>query len=54
MFESSFGWPASDRLMTNFERCRCHLSNSATCPLWSREEETILHVLRDCNLSKDL
>ncbi|KAK8572382.1 hypothetical protein V6N12_028437 [Hibiscus sabdariffa] len=35
-------------LLTNAERFRCHMSDSGTCQLFHREDESVLHVLRDC------
>lgn len=35
-------------IMTNMERKRRHLSDNVVCPLCRDGDETILHVLRDC------
>ncbi|CAA0837783.1 Unknown protein [Striga hermonthica] len=37
-----------DRLLTNDERYRRHLAESASCVLCGAARETILHCLRDC------
>ncbi|CAA0831108.1 Unknown protein [Striga hermonthica] len=39
---------AKGRLLTNDERYRHHLAESATCVLCGAARETILHCLRDC------
>ncbi|CAA0836345.1 Peptidyl-prolyl cis-trans isomerase PASTICCINO1 [Striga hermonthica] len=41
-----------NRLLTNSERCRRHMSSSDGCVLCGLEEETSLHVVRDCLLAK--
>ncbi|KAE8668532.1 hypothetical protein F3Y22_tig00112293pilonHSYRG00078 [Hibiscus syriacus] len=35
-------------ILTIQERCRCGLSQSSICPLCSANEESILHMMRDC------
>ncbi|CAA0832753.1 Unknown protein [Striga hermonthica] len=37
-----------EKLLTNVERRRRHLTDSSTCPLCGRGEESTLHCLRDC------
>lgn len=36
-----------ERLLTNFERFRRHLSQSDSCPICPHLSEIIIHVLRD-------
>ncbi|CAA0830741.1 Polynucleotidyl transferase- ribonuclease H-like superfamily protein [Striga hermonthica] len=43
-----------NRFLTNSERCRRHLSSSNGCVWCGLEEETYLHVLRDCPLAKNI
>ncbi|KAK9005282.1 hypothetical protein V6N11_042725 [Hibiscus sabdariffa] len=50
-----FLWLAYKRkLLTNAERCRCHLSISATCVVCNVSDETVTHVLRDCCVTRQL
>ncbi|GMJ03912.1 hypothetical protein HRI_004060400 [Hibiscus trionum] len=45
-----FLWVLSqNKLMTNHERYRRHIGHFSTCPRCNLEDETILHVLRDCS-----
>jgi len=45
----TFLWMVSNQvIMTNAERYRRHLGDSAVCPVCKGGIETILHVLRDC------
>ncbi|CAA0833309.1 Polynucleotidyl transferase- ribonuclease H-like superfamily protein [Striga hermonthica] len=47
-----FLWPlAKQRLLTNVERRRRHLTIDTTCGLCSHAEETTLHVVRDYTLA---
>ncbi|KAL8129171.1 hypothetical protein V2J09_018326, partial [Rumex salicifolius] len=36
------------KILTNKERHRRHMSNSPNCTLCATDEESILHLLRDC------
>ncbi|CAL1392568.1 unnamed protein product [Linum trigynum] len=48
-----FLWLAArDRLLTNAERERRHLTPSALCSHYKNGPETILHVLRDCHFPR--
>ncbi|KAK9041848.1 hypothetical protein V6N11_016937 [Hibiscus sabdariffa] len=38
----------SEKLLTNKERVRRHLTASSCCPICFVAEESVLHVLRDC------
>ncbi|KAK8521835.1 hypothetical protein V6N12_066417 [Hibiscus sabdariffa] len=38
----------SEKLLTNKERVRRHLTASSCCPICFAAEESVLHVLRDC------
>ncbi|CAN1845257.1 Putative ribonuclease H protein At1g65750 [Linum perenne] len=50
-----FLWLVShERLLTNCERNRRQLTTNSNCPRCRAEEETILHVLRDCNFAKQV
>jgi len=40
---------AHDRILTNYRRSRWGVGISPTCPCCGSEDETTLHVLRDCN-----
>lgn len=52
---SSFLWLAyKNRLLTNVERQRRHLSPSAVCSICNSVSESTLHVLRDCDRAKAL
>ncbi|CAN1179882.1 Aldehyde oxidase 4 [Linum perenne] len=42
---------AHQRLLTNGERRRRHLTEIGACQVCPEEEETVLHVLRDCPLA---
>ncbi|GAU26504.1 hypothetical protein TSUD_361370 [Trifolium subterraneum] len=45
----TFMWITThERLLTNFRRSRWGNGTSPTCPACGQEDETILHVLRDC------
>ncbi|GAU48589.1 hypothetical protein TSUD_405790 [Trifolium subterraneum] len=45
----TFMWIAThERLLTNYRRSRWGNGTSPTCPACGQEDETILHVLRDC------
>ncbi|CAN1148505.1 Putative ribonuclease H protein At1g65750, partial [Linum perenne] len=49
-----FLWLANnERLLTNAERTRRHLSNSPICPRCNSEAESVAHVLRDCQFAAD-
>ncbi|RYR22588.1 hypothetical protein Ahy_B03g067891 [Arachis hypogaea] len=49
----SFLWLAAHNvLLTNVERRRRHMSNSAQCSICNATDEDILHVLRDCPFAK--
>ncbi|KAL4311507.1 hypothetical protein GQ457_01G027580 [Hibiscus cannabinus] len=39
------------KLMTNLERCNCHIGLSSLCPSCFAADESIFHVLRDCHVS---
>ncbi|XP_050229329.1 uncharacterized protein LOC126678474 [Mercurialis annua] len=43
---------AHDRLLTNHERRRRHLTEEGMCPRCKIEDESICHLLRDCCFSK--
>ncbi|CAN1153703.1 Putative ribonuclease H protein At1g65750 [Linum perenne] len=40
-----------DKLMTNDERCRCHVSTDAACPQCKDRCENVEHVLRRCDFA---
>ncbi|CAN1162974.1 Putative ribonuclease H protein At1g65750 [Linum perenne] len=40
-----------EKLLTNLERKRRHISNDSSCPCCEHPEESILHILRDCNMA---
>ncbi|KAE8690478.1 hypothetical protein F3Y22_tig00110895pilonHSYRG00551 [Hibiscus syriacus] len=42
------------RLMTNFERCRLFIGHDPFCPACHSHQESTLHVLRDCNVAKEV
>lgn len=41
-------------IYTNSERKRRHLSDSFTCPGCNQEEETWIHMLRDCDYAREV
>ncbi|CAN0858235.1 Putative ribonuclease H protein At1g65750 [Linum grandiflorum] len=41
-----------NRLMTNVERYRRHISTTAKCPLCDQAEETATHILRNCSIAR--
>ena len=43
---------ANDALLTNLSRFRRHLTTQATCLICGNAEESVLHVLRDCQLAR--
>ncbi|CAN1274381.1 Putative ribonuclease H protein At1g65750 [Linum perenne] len=43
---------AHEKLMTNLERKRRHLSDNTSCPRCTGTEESVLHVIRDCHFAK--
>ncbi|CAA0836031.1 Polynucleotidyl transferase- ribonuclease H-like superfamily protein [Striga hermonthica] len=43
-----------NRLLTNSERCRRHLTSSDVCIVCGLAVETALHVVRDCSLAKEI
>ncbi|CAN1257225.1 Putative ribonuclease H protein At1g65750, partial [Linum perenne] len=44
-----FLWLVShEKLLTNLERKRRHMSQDSSCPRCGHSEESILHILRDC------
>ncbi|CAI0385416.1 unnamed protein product [Linum tenue] len=48
-----FLWLAArERLLTNEERGRRHLTEDTACPLCRTDSESVLHVLRDCSFSR--
>ncbi|CAA0818851.1 Polynucleotidyl transferase- ribonuclease H-like superfamily protein [Striga hermonthica] len=50
-----FLWLAAhEKLLTNVERRRRHISDSPICTLCSRYEESILHCLRDCTGARQI
>ncbi|KAF7822536.1 putative ribonuclease H protein At1g65750 family [Senna tora] len=47
----SFIWLlAHGKILTNSHRLHRNLTNNASCPRCGREEETVLHAIRDCNV----
>ncbi|CAN1810904.1 Putative ribonuclease H protein At1g65750 [Linum perenne] len=49
-----FLWLATnERLFTNVERARRHISTSAVCPRCGSEIESVGHVLRDCRFAAE-
>ncbi|XVE83745.1 hypothetical protein DITRI_Ditri16bG0111000 [Diplodiscus trichospermus] len=51
----SFLWLAvQDRLLTKTELCRRHMANDETCGWCHEGKETGLHVLRDCNVARQV
>ncbi|CAN1120508.1 Putative ribonuclease H protein At1g65750 [Linum perenne] len=50
-----FLWLAAQgKLLTNLERKRRHLTNGGNCPRCDLDEESILHVLRDCSYARQV
>ncbi|XP_029144365.2 putative ribonuclease H protein At1g65750 isoform X2 [Arachis hypogaea] len=43
---------ANNTILTNVERRRRHLATEANCPRCNHQEESTLHVLRDCSYAK--
>lgn len=41
-----------DRLLSNMERCRRHMTDDGFCPLCNVGLETALHTFRDCAFAK--
>ncbi|CAH9131175.1 unnamed protein product [Cuscuta epithymum] len=37
-----------NKLLTNVERGKRHISEDTVCPLCNEDEETVLHIIRDC------
>ncbi|KAF7844636.1 putative RNA-directed DNA polymerase [Senna tora] len=51
----SFMWLcAHDKLLTNVERCRRQMSDSAVCDRCGSNCEDLIHALRDCSVIKDV
>ena len=44
----------NDALLTNVSRMKKGLSGSNVCPICGIYSETALHVLRDCEIAKDM
>ncbi|KAL8141078.1 hypothetical protein V2J09_007099 [Rumex salicifolius] len=42
------------RLLTNCERARRHLTSVATCGCCGLEDETLIHLFRDCSTAKEV
>ncbi|CAN0899546.1 Putative ribonuclease H protein At1g65750 [Linum grandiflorum] len=50
-----FIWLAShNRLLTNEERGRCHLTNKVFCSLCSNQTESCIYILRDCHFARQV
>ncbi|CAN1819071.1 Putative ribonuclease H protein At1g65750, partial [Linum perenne] len=45
---------SSNKLLTNAERHRRHLTSSGDCGVCTGEPETSIHILRDCALSREV
>ncbi|XP_057760081.1 uncharacterized protein LOC130980412 [Arachis stenosperma] len=43
---------ANEAILTNATRARRHMTNIANCPRCNAEEETTIHILRDCQFAK--
>ncbi|CAN0922363.1 Putative ribonuclease H protein At1g65750 [Linum grandiflorum] len=43
-----------NRLMTNAERHRRHISTTTTCPVSNQIEESATHALRDCSMARQI
>ncbi|CAN1786910.1 Putative ribonuclease H protein At1g65750 [Linum perenne] len=49
-----FLWLAvQDRILTNSNRVRRHLSSDASCSFCHASEETTIHILRDCTFARE-
>ncbi|CAN1849082.1 Putative ribonuclease H protein At1g65750 [Linum perenne] len=50
-----FLWLAMhNKLMTNLERTRRHLTSNSLCPRCSNHDESVSHVLRDCRFASEV
>lgn len=43
-----------ERLVTNVNRQRNGMRRDSLCPLCKKDNETIIHVLKDCRIAKDI
>ena len=51
----SFLWlAANEALLANYNSLRRGLTDVAVCPLCEIHEKTVLHILRDCRVAKEM